>query len=84
MDRTQAINLCREIQSSVPELSPQGISFLESGPNNSISLGYTINLTGVCAECRRKIRQLIKNYPLEVNEGDNYLIIYTPRAIKNI
>ncbi len=82
MDRTQAINICKEIQSRIPEIAPQGIAIMCSQHNNSLSIGYTINLTGIGKEHMGQIKQLIKDHSLEVNEGDNCLIIYTPRILK--
>ncbi len=58
------------------------MAIMESRSSNSSSMGYTINLTGLSKNSMQQIRQLIKNYPLEVNEGDDYLIVYTPRVLE--
>ena len=78
MDRDRAVNITKEIQ--IPELSPQGIAIMES-ENTSISTGCTINITGVNKDYREKIKQVIKDCCLEANEGDNYIIIYTPKIL---
>ena len=82
MEREEAIYVCKKIQSRIPELSLQGMAIMESGAKNSLSSGYTINITGIEKDGKERIKKLIIEHPLEVNEGDNYLIIYTPIILK--
>lgn len=81
MEREEAICVCKKIQSRIPELYLHGMAIMESA-KNSLSSGYTINITGTGKDSKDQIKQLIRDYPLEVNEGDNYLIIYTPLILR--
>ncbi len=81
MEREEAICVCKKIQSRIPELYLHGIAIMESA-KNSLSSGYTVNITGIGKDSKKQIKQVITDYSLEVNEGDNYLIIYTPILLK--
>jgi hypothetical protein len=84
MNRIEAVNLFKELQSKIPQLSPQAVSIMGCEPDNSSSTGCTIRLRGLCTDCKEQVKEIAKNNFLVFEEQGNDLMIYTPNVVNKM
>ena len=64
-----AVSLLKEIQSKVPDLSPQEVSLLETGSS------YHLRFKGLCNVCKKQVLEIANEHNLCTKEQDNSLTI---------
>jgi hypothetical protein len=82
VDRTQAMDLLKEIAFKIPELGPQAMSIVENEPYNRRQTGCSIQFKGLSIDSIEQIKMIVKNHSVAILENEIDLAIYTPSQEK--
>jgi endogenous inhibitor of DNA gyrase (YacG/DUF329 family) len=82
LDRSQALNLLREIAQKCPLIDEKTVSLNESNPYDLASKGCQIIVGGINKDDKTCIRKAIAHYDYLIKELADRMVIYDPAQLK--
>jgi hypothetical protein len=79
MKRHEAISCLKKIQKACSNMSPDAVALVDSKPDNNLSVGYQIHITGTLDQyTKKKIGAITSKNQLAMHEDNEKIIIYKP------
>jgi endogenous inhibitor of DNA gyrase (YacG/DUF329 family) len=82
LDRSQALNLLKEIARKCPLIDEKTVSLSESNPYDLASKGCQIIVGGINKDDKTCIRKALADYDYLIKELSDRMVIYDPAQLK--